>query len=360
MKSILFAGNGLNRLIANIIRNYPRDKAPHDLKLELDIIANKIDDVAGLWERFKYAFPKIKQLHPNLCDEQIFSIFNEFTNEDFFKEEIPESLITKLSDRIDIARKESLKEIAMDFKRFEDSSGHRTIRRLFPSFGSGFENMLNYSGTEEVFICTTNYDGILDTLLTYPVRVKGTHFIYTDAFRKSSIPGHLKLNEHYLKNAKRSLVNLHGSYKFTRKGENTYKLTGNIYNNEPVLVFNNPFLKEKEILSDQVLSSYYRALIEKLKTHDRIIIVGNSFKNEPHIKELISKYFNRSETEIVVCDLNPEEVVKELQSHYSKEIYQFSTRGVSNMGQLFNLLYPLFMPDIMHSNKCINNTGFVA
>lgn len=360
MKAIFLTGNGLNRLIASIIRNYPEDQAPQDLKLDLGNIANNIDDVAGLWARFKDAFPKIKHLHPSLCHEQILSILNEFIKEELVQEEIPENLINKLSSRIDAARREKLKEVVTDFKHFEDTSGYRTIRRLFPGFGSGFDNMLNYSKVEDVLICTTNYDGILDTLLTYPVRVNGTHFIFPDGFGKSRFPGYLQLNEYNLRRAKRSLIHLHGSYKFIRKGSNTYKLAGALYNEEPVLVFNNPFLKEKEILDDQVLSSYYRTLIEKLKTYDRIIILGNSFRNEPHIKDLISKYFDRPNTEIIVCDLNPQEVVKELQGHYAREIYQFSTKGLHNMGQLFNLLHHLFMPDIMKSNKCINSTGLVA
>lgn len=335
-------------------------KAPCDLKLDLDIIANNIDDVAGLWERFKQAFPKVKQSHPKLCDEQILSIWNAFSDEDLIKNVIPMNLINELNSRFDIARKESLKEVALDFKRFESSSGYSTIRKLFPTFGLNFEKMLKHNEIEELFICTTNYDGILDTLFTYPSRANGTHFIFNDGFGKSNLPYHLKLYDNYLRNAKRCMVHLHGSYKFAKKGDNTYKLTGNIYNDEPVLVFNNPFLKEKEILDDQVISSYYRMLVERMKTYDRIIIIGNSFKNEPHIKELISKYFDRPNTELIVCSLDPDEIVKELQSHYSKEIYQFSTKNICSERQLLNLLYHLFIPNIIDSNICINNRGLVA
>ncbi|WP_242926191.1 hypothetical protein [Pontibacter vulgaris] len=360
LKSIVLFGNGFNKLLASLVRNYPEVNKPKDLKTDLATISNNINDVAGLWERFKDAFPKIKRSHPNLCDEQILCLLNELSNEEFFKEVIPKDKIEELAGRVDTARKNSLREVASDFKRFEDISGNKVIRKLFPCFGIGFDNMLNYNEVEELFICTTNYDGILDTLLTSPVRINGTNFIYPDCFGRSNIEGHLKLNEYMLRNVKRCMVHLHGSYKFTKRGSSTYKLTGDIFNEEPVLVFNNPFLKEKEILEDQVLSIYYRALTERLKGYNRLVIIGNSFRNEPHLKELISQHFNRIGTEVIVCSLNPEEVANELKDCYQKEIFQFTTKSIENEKQLIDLLYHLFMPDIMNSNLCLNNRGLVA
>ncbi|RIJ37557.1 hypothetical protein [Pontibacter oryzae] len=360
MKSIILFGNGFNKLLANLVNNYPTEKIPKALGTDLKTISNNINDIAGLWERFKYAFPKIKQSHPYLCDEQILCLLNDLANEELFKEVIPTDKIEELTGKVNIARKNSLKEVATDFKRFENISGNKVIRRLFPHFGVGFENMLNNNEVEEAFICTTNYDGILDTLLTGPIKNNGTSFIYPDCFGLSNIEGHLKLNESRLKIVKRCMVHLHGSYKFTKYKNNTYKITGDIFNEEPVLIFNNPFLKEQEILNDQVLSAYYKTLTERLKSYDRLVIIGNSFRYEPHIKELISKHFDRSRTELVVCSLNPEEVAKELQEHYRKEIYQFSTKDVWCEKQLLHLLNQLFAPNIMNSNMCINSTGLVA
>jgi hypothetical protein len=356
----MFIGNGFNKLLANIVRHYPAEKVPKDIKTDLFTIANNIDDVAGLWERFKHAFPRIKQSHPNLCDEQILYLLDQLSDEEIFKEVIPKDKIEELFGRVDTARKNSLKNVALDFKRFENISGNRVIRKLFPLLGCGFESALNNNGVEELYICTTNYDGILDTLLTRPTRVNNTNFIFPDGFGGSNIKNHLKLYERNLANAKRTMVHLHGSYKFTKIGAYTYKLTGDNHNEEPVLIFNNPFLKEKEILEDQVLSIYYQKLIEKLKTYNRIITIGNSFKNEPHIKNIISEHFNRPNTELIVCSLNPEEVATELRKHYHKEIYQFSTRGITEEKQLLELLNHLFMPNMLTTNRCLNYRGLVA
>ncbi|MET3540471.1 NAD-dependent SIR2 family protein deacetylase [Pontibacter aydingkolensis] len=138
------------------------------------------------------------------------------------------------------------------------------------------------------------------------------------------------------------MAHLHGSYKFRRGRQFTSKLRREVVNDNPVMIYNSPKLKEALIKEDTVLKTYYNQLSKDLQTYQRLIILGCSFKTEPHLRHLIEKYFNRHGTEVIVCSDKPEEIVSILEPHYNFPIYTQSTEHVKSEKQLIELFDKLF------------------
>jgi NAD-dependent SIR2 family protein deacetylase len=144
-------------------------------------------------------------------------------------------------------------------------------------------------------------------------------------FRKNS--PYLALDRTRLENSKMKFMHLHGSYKFAKVFGMTCKISGVAENKNPVMVFNRPTQKGNLVRGDDVLNTYFEKLRRDLSTCDKFIILGNSMKNEPHIKELLSNSI-REDATIVVCSRNPSEIRAEIAPHVKCTIEEATTRDI--------------------------------
>jgi NAD-dependent SIR2 family protein deacetylase len=353
-KIVCLLGNGLNFLLAYIIENDLSKKEKNRfIKDKTKTTAFNIRELANLWEKFS-CFNVIRQKYPQLQlnDEDMIELIYQISaipfstngNSFIISQEIENFIINKL------------KEVNKLFNSHERALCYRDIRNMFYDFGFYFRQCIMENQVRKLAMYTTNFDGNLETLFAHD----GKYF--PDGFGPNTIsdPNFLVLNNNKLRRVAISLVHLHGSYKFCRKGKETVKLKGIQENEFPVMVFNNPHLKEERILGDSVLSQYLQNLKEDLKTCDRLIIFGNSLKTEPHIKRIIKDNFNRINTELVICDLNPEQVKQQLEGFYSNEIYQFTTARLESEFNLSDLFNQLFSDDLAKCGRNINNFRIAA
>lgn len=202
----------------------------------------------------------------------------------------------------------------MDFKRHEGIDEYKSIKHYFKSIPYVVEDFVIKNPQSKFNLYTTNYDGILETVFAKERREGYSGFIAEDGFfRKFSENAPLLiLDRERLENDKMKFMHLHGSYKFTKKFGMTCKIFGaGNKNDNPVMVFNRPAQKGNLVRGDDVLSTYFEKLRRDLSTCDKFVILGNSMKNEPHIKELIKNSI-KPEAIIYVCSRNPEEIREEV------------------------------------------------
>ncbi len=173
---------------------------------------------------------------------------------------------------------------------------------------------------------------MLDTLLTGDPR----GYIFHDGFSHFN-NNLLSISEENI-NYNKLICHIHGSYLYKRELGFTYKLKNNLYNSEPIMVFNNPDFKEQIISRDNVLSRYYYILLESLKTADNLVILGNSMKNEPHLKKIISKYGNRPELNVYVCSTNPQKIADEISSSYQHKINLVNSKNFIDEDSFINFI----------------------
>ncbi|HKK63606.1 MAG TPA: SIR2 family protein [Bacteroidales bacterium] len=337
MKLAMIVGNGFNYLVSDLIRNYENQRTSNEE--ELQEIAKSIDGITRLWERFDDVFRDLREKSNGLNDEEvirmIYTVLDFFSSIEGFKQILQQEDIESLKNIFDGFLLNKIREISNELTKHQDNAGYSELKRLFPNFGHNFFNLIEEKEVEKLHIYSTNYDGILDTLLTDDKR---GGFVTRDGFSRGAGPENIFLDlvPEYI-DEKYLLAHLHGSYKFKKHYGKTLKLRNNDFNDSPVMIFNNPDTKQDLILDDNVLRHYYNQLSEDLEKYDKLVIFGNSMKTEPHIKELINKYFNDKGKCIVVVSPHPEEIADELEHIFNHEVIEVSTCGISNEEDLLKL-----------------------
>jgi len=332
-------GNGFNYLIENIIRSIPVEQIPGNLHTDQAKLANKIREISGLWARFDNLFRDLKGNYPHLSDEElirmIYTVLDFLSGMQGFEKVLTADQINQIKNTFNFLLIDQIKEITEEFRTHQEDEGYKDLKRLFPDFGQSFNSLLEQSEVERCDFFTTNYDGILDTLMTYPDR-RG--FLSVDGFGAiPDDPNYLKLYDENLDGIIR-IFHIHGSYRFERIYGTTYKSRSNFYNNDPVIIFNNPELKEELIHRDTVLRTYLHTLEHSLKDSDKLVIMGNSMRNEPHIKQHIKRYFNNQDKHLYVCSRNPTPVKRELGIFFNHTIHERSTNGINSIANLIEFI----------------------
>ncbi|RSK45206.1 hypothetical protein [Hymenobacter rigui] len=344
MSIAFIVGNGFNYIIGDII-NRPAGalETPEQLH-ERRATAMSIREITALWQKFDAVFLELSnqfqergiRINHEEMIRMIYAVINLFSSISGFEQVIPPSDIEKLRSVFDGFLLDKIREIAKEFKDHEDSDAYSRIRSYFPTVPATVTEFIQSRQLGKVRVFTTNYDGIFDTIFTnWPMG----GFIFSDGFIKSnSYPDLLELEPAYVASNTLVAAHLHGSYRFTKRFGRTYKTRANYDNSEPVMVFNNPNMKEEIVRADNVLSAYYQHLALILKKYDKLVILGNSMEAEPHIKKLINKYFNREGTSITVCSRNPSTIKNEVLPFYNRgEIHELSTNGISTEQDLIDL-----------------------
>lgn len=350
---VVIVGNGLNRLVAEVAKNQPR---PKNLGFSEPIypakVSENIHSLCNLWDQFNF-LEDIQKAHPNLTTEEIFGLFKQFAfllkNHEFCKDLLKDNDFD-LDDIIEKLIENNIVAVSHKFMEYERIGWYREIRKLFTNFGFDFRRSLKVNDVSHLFICTTNYDGILDTLL------------HNDKFLPDGFANYhptkqsfRQLNKWVLNKEKYSLVHIHGTYKLVKEAHDTYKIVGTTPNENPVIILNQPNSKEVRIKEDPVLNVYFEKLIQELKTCHKLIILGNSFQNEPHLKKAIKENFNRMNTELVICDLNPDAVERQLAGYYVGPTLKITTDGLNSERELIHLFDELFGDDLMSYSRNIIN-----
>lgn len=339
MKISLIVGNGFNFLVESIIRNLSPQAIPGTLTATPDEIATKIHDISILWEKFELLFNELKKNVKGLNDEElirlIYAVLDFFSNLEGLEKVISKEKIADLKNTFEFLLIDRIKEIAEEFRQHQESEGYKNLKRLFPTFGESFKTLVETNSVESCDIFTTNYDGILDTLLTKNPR----GFLTVDGF--GNIDGddkYLKLYDSNLYGYQIRCLHIHGSYRFEKKNGITYKTKENSKNEDPVIVFNNPNQKEELIKRDHVLKEYFDIVGDSLKSSTKLIIFGNSMTNEPHLKNQINRHFNSADKLIYACSRNPGQIAKELDTHYKHQVNLRPTDGINSMKGIIDFL----------------------
>ncbi|UOU97745.1 hypothetical protein MUU74_14725 [Chryseobacterium daecheongense] len=325
MKTILLVGNGFNYMVENWINNLSNDLVKGMTGQNKDEITKNINEITKLWQKFNEIFEEIKLKNPRLNDEEliriIYSVIDLFSAMSGLEKIMGKEKLEQLKGLFDSLLLEKIKDIALEFKNHHESVGYKNIKKLFSDFGNNFNQILIDNNVDYIHIFTTNYDGILDTLLTN----NPYGFIFHDGFGNIQDEKFLGFYEYNI-NFNKIICHIHGSYLYQKSFGKTFKLRENIENSDPVMIFNNPDFKEDIIKKDSVLLQYYEILESDLKDADQLIIFGNSMINEPHIKNLIKQYGNREDLKILIFSTNPDDVAEELKEYYGFDIARTNTR----------------------------------
>ncbi|MGI4970943.1 MAG: SIR2 family protein [Janthinobacterium lividum] len=331
-------------MTADIISHHSGDGVSQQAHERKEECVNNILFLTRLWERFDEAFDELKRETKGLGDEELIGIIQCVIN--FF------SCLEGLTDNVDIAQIQGLItqlfdkflvqkviDIASDFRHHENIADYKGIKQYFRELPKEIDRFINENPELKFNVYTTNYDGILETVFAKARPQGGSGFFAEDGFiRKiSENSPFIALDRTRLENSKMKFLHLHGSYKFAKVFGMTCKISGPEKNKNPVMVFNRPTQKGNLVRGDDVLNTYFEKLRRDLSTCDKFIILGNSMKNEPHIKELLSNSI-RPEATIVVCSRNPNEIRQEIAPHVRCVIEEATTRGIMNEDGLINFL----------------------
>ena len=339
MKITLIIGNGFNYLIESIINQTTSENLPKNLATSKTEVENKIREISSLWKKFDNIFDELKTQFLGISDEElikmIYAVLEFFSSIELFEKIIGKKKLDELKETFNILLIDKIREIAEEFRVHENSDGYKDLKRFFPNFGDTIQRILKDNTVTNFDVFNTNYDGIVDTLFT---KGQTRGFIGVDGFGKiPELPNYLKLYDINLKDNIRRF-HIHGSYKFEKKHGLTYKNSKNTKNHDPVIIFNNPNMKEELINRDSVLSRYFLELKKSLEESDKLIIFGNSMKSEPHLKKLIEHTFNQKNKKVYVCSRNPILVKKEIEKSFSFEIFERSTKSINSQKSLMEFI----------------------
>lgn len=338
MRVPIIIGNGLNYLLEDIVRSYDDTKYPAHFPVTKIQIADSVREITQLWKKFDELFAELKQKAPKLSEEElirlIYSVLDIFSNIKIFEKVLKQEDVQKIKDVFGQFLVDKVRQISNEFREHQDSDGYKYLKRLFPSFGADIQKLVDENGIQKLNIYTTNYDGILDTLLTG----NPYGFIFVDGFSKRDNPDLLTIWPPYIYDSKMTISHIHGSYRYIRQYGTTYKLRTNGENTDPVMVFNNPDFKEEKIKNDNVLGEYYHNLTTDLKESGRLIIFGNSMTNEPHLKDLIKTYFNNEGNTIYICSRSPEQIHEQIKKVFQFNVVYKSTGQVKTIEGLVEII----------------------
>ncbi len=311
---IVLTGNGFNFMVKSFISNNTgRYSSELDISQEkLTTLTEEIGEITALWREFDDFFKELLDTYPSFNHEELIKMINSvlefFSNSDYIQKLIPHcsDSVSELKSGMEEVIINRIMEICKKFRDFENDLNHGLVRRIFPEFGRNVREILK-DRNDRVLYLTTNYDGIKDTLLY------GSGGLIADGFGNDPQNGNLVLTERNL-DFSELLLHLHGSYKFQKSSYETIKLRGTTQNTNPLMIFNQPELKEKQIKSDNVLGEYFRIFKQRLEESKEFIIIGNSLKTEPHIISSIDDFFNKEGNTLYIYDANPEDVKEKLMS----------------------------------------------
>ena len=339
MKTILIVGNGFNYMINSWIDNLNEDYIKNLNIGSKEDLKSDISKITVLWKKFNDIFQEIKKNNRNISEEElirlIYSVIDLFSNLPGLEKIFEPEKIEELKNLFSSFLLDKIREIALEFKQHHESTGYKNLKRVFPTFGKDLNEILKSKDIEYFNIFTTNYDGLLDTLLTnHPFG-----FIFSDGFSHFD-EKNLIISSEYIKNDK-LICHLHGSYLYKKEFGFTYKMKSNFLNTEPIMVFNNPDQKEEIIKRDNVLSKYYDILIDNLQSADNLVIFGNSMNNEPHLKNLIKKFGNRESLSVYVCSTSPNKIKEQVEKFYEHNIREINTTSFTTPNEFLKFIKEL-------------------
>lgn len=337
---IILTGNGFNFMINSFIENN-KGALSRELKIpieKIDELISDISEITSLWQEFDELFEELIKTYPEMTHEELIRMINmvlEFFNgSESIERLVPNcsSAISYLKDGLESVLVEKIINICEKFKTFEAKDNYKILNKIFPDFGKSFRDIMKGICSDVLYI-TTNYDGIKDTLLA-----ENYDFI-ADGFGMGS-NGSLVLTENNL-GYNELCLHLHGSYKFQKEFYETIKLRGTTENKNPLMIFNQPELKEKQINSDNVLREYFFKFKNRLRSGEKLIIIGNSLRNEPHIISAINKFFNKEGNTVYIYDACPESVEGILKEKISTPLFDIrliNTKEFSSSTDFINSL----------------------
>ena len=350
MKTTMIIGNGFNNMVAGIIRQIPDEWiTSKTLKENKIATADNIMSITKLWEEFDVVFNELAKEMNNFNHEElikmIYSVINLFSSLNGFTEVIGKDKIDEIRALFGSFLVDKIVVIASKFREHENIDEYKSMKKYLSNFATSVLDHISTDPNNRLNIYTTNYDGVLDTLMTVPrTENRNNGFIGADGFTNPVTQQLLGFVAPHLDNKKICLLHLHGSYKFTKNYGETFKLRGGAINNEPVMVFNNPNMKESIIRRDNVLSYYFDKLREDLINTDRLVIIGNSMKAEPHIKNLFQLYLNKS-AEVVVCSRNPNEISQEIKQYIKRPALEISTSDIHYEADLISFFKAMIVTE---------------
>jgi hypothetical protein len=364
MSQVVFlVGNGLNFLIKHIIDESPVKDLSAVRVLRRTTLSKNLGEITVLWKKFDKAFEELRkhfiEKGNKISDEELIkliaSVINFFSNLSGFEKVISKEDIDKLRGVLDEFLLRQIVDIANEFREHESKGAYGGIREYFKEFEAAFDKSVTKHNVRKVSFFTTNYDGILDVLLTRQSRGYTTVDGFTnidansaDISEAKTSGSLLKFQPKILQDKKYLLCHIHGSYKFIKYFGKTYKVKGRFKNIRPVIVFNRPEAKGYIVSNDNVLSEYMRLFTQSLQSPDtkRLIIFGNSMEAEPHLKDAIRDFFSPKpgEKEIVLVSREPEKTAKQLEGYYTGSIVNQTVNGVNTLPDFIQLFDSLLKP----------------
>ncbi|MDO6390822.1 hypothetical protein Q4E40_11840 [Pontibacter sp. BT731] len=330
MKIVCFIGSGFNNMAAGIVKSqniYTKEGIP---------LHEEISRLNRLWGHLDLLLSPFNNIITTKHGEELLEAvvgiqkaYNKFIGRG---DDSPIDA-AEFSARI----KGRMQEVGEQFIKFEASGGYSYIHNALPNLGRSIQYLLK-NRVENLYLCTTNYDGIIDSLFTYYCKDESKRkFILKDGFI------HGRFDDWLFRKANCKIAHLHGSYRYFRDIDSTRKLDKGVANHNPVMIYDDPNCKEAAIIEDPVLSANFLELERQLKVCDKVITIGNSFKTEPHLKRLLRTHFNRPNTQLVVCSNKPSEVASVLETCYDYQISQYSTEHVKSEKDLIKLFDQLLI-----------------
>ena len=349
-KTVFIIGNGFNNIIADIVKNTPAANLPNNVAYTQESTVENILQITKLWEKFDRDFDQLvkdtnQSNHEELI-ETVYAVINFFSSLERFRDTIGVEKIKEIKGLFDNFLVEKIIAIARDFREHENLSEYKSLKSYFPALPGFISNLFESDKNRFVNIYTTNYDGVLDTIISKPFdrKEQKSGFQGVDGFTRFNTFSNVLLdfvNEHM--DLKQLLVlHLHGSYKFTKYGGVTCKIKGLHENNQPVMVFNQKRIKGQIVRADNVLSAYFERLRSDVKDANRLVILGNSMKTENHIKDMLKANLG-PEVQVVACSRTPSNVTKEIKSFVNREVTEISTEGITTERELIDLLGALIV-----------------
>lgn len=315
-KITILTGNGLNYLIAGIIKKYPYTGGMlGSLKKPT---SDNIYNITKLWEAFDNIFKELSEELNNVNPEElirmVYAVINLFSSIDTFERVLGKEKVIEIREAFNMFLIEKIIHIADRFREHENFDQYKDILKYFKHFSDDVNKFAQENDTT-LCITTTNYDGLLETLF---VR-KSEGYSSSDGFKKFNNSNLLQFDPLSFEKKRIHIMHIHGSYKYTKRNNTTYKLIGTSTNETPVMIFNNKHVKESIIKSDNVLSYYFSKFEQDLSESHKLIILGNSMKTEPHIKSSIKRLLPKNAT-VMICSDNPTLVHEEIKDFLSDQI----------------------------------------
>lgn len=252
--------------------------------------------------------------------------------------------IKKLNDELKSYKNKKIASISKKFIEVESENFFEKIA----SIGKIYSEKIKEMRKVDILFATTNYDGIFEHLL----RTTKNQWLTKDEFRHGKYE-HEKLKE------KNILLHLHSSYKyeFEKKTKSLRKVRKDkkIKNRENgILVYDDPKNKLEAIKSYPELYNSFQYFEACIKETDKIFIVGNSLKSDPHICEIIKDKIKDEKTKIYIIDIDIEGI-QNILTEGSEELKD--KKIMENPKEKFKSLEDFYNYLLAKINNTDNNKG---